>query len=362
MKRAAHFLLLPELARSPPNDALISALLELGYEIDVFAPGGGADVSDYCAAIRVLPVEYGYRWLARNALSLRWRRYALFSGTTEDPMGVAGNLARLHGRPHITLADEIKNGSYSGNRGHRWKALCRRGMRKSHVTIVNESRRVEIQREYAGMSDKDAFTVYPGCYRKPPESRGASELRTRRGIPLGAPLVCYSGVFNEGNGALWLSRAVEQANPSVWFWAQIGTTGLLTRQLLKRARGGERLVVEDDVLPWREAWASMGAADIGIVVYLQDAPQFRNMGIASNRLCMFLSMGVPVIASRQESFAFIEDYECGVLVETEEEFVEAIDHIAGTLEDMKANAIRCAREYIDAPGRYAELKRLIAEI
>jgi hypothetical protein len=115
-------------------------------------------------------------------------------------------------------------------------------------------------------------------------------------------------------------------------------------------------------LSWREAWSQAAVADIGMVIYLQDAPQFQNMGISSNRLCMFLSMGVPVIASRQPSFQFIEEYDCGVLVDNETEFSAAIDRVAGRLEEMKANALRCAREYIDAPGKYVTLRDEIARL
>jgi hypothetical protein len=38
-KRAAHFLQVPEIASSPANDAIVNALLELGYEVDLYAPG-----------------------------------------------------------------------------------------------------------------------------------------------------------------------------------------------------------------------------------------------------------------------------------------------------------------------------------
>ena len=79
----------------------------------------------------------------------------------------------------------------------------------------------------------------------------------------------------------------------------------------------------------------------------------------SNRLCMFLSMGVPVIVSRQQSFEFLEKYDCGVLVNTEREFVDAISTIQKKLPTMKENALRCAREYIDVAGKY---KRLVSAL
>ena len=360
-KRAAHFLLVPELAHSPPNDALVSALLSLGYAVDLYAPGGRFDMNRYGPNVSTHSVEYGYKWLARNLLARRWFDYSLFSGTTEDPMAVVGLLARLYRRPCITMADEINSGSYAGNRSRRWKNLCRFGMRARGLTVVNETERIELQRDYAGLSVNHPVLVYPGCFAEPPPPWNRTKARQERAIPQDALVVCYSGTFNYGNGALWLANGLGSRG-DVWFWGQILHTDPLVHGLLTNLRGGERLVVESSRLAWHEAWAAMAVADIGMVVYLQDAPQFQHMGTASNRLCMFLSMGVPVIASRQPSFAFIEEYDCGVLVDDFEGFSAAIDRIAARLPEMRENARRCACEYIRAPERYHLLRDRIGQL
>ena len=142
---------------------------------------------------------------------------------------------------------------------------------------------------------------------------------------------------------------------------QLVITDPLIEGLLATVTGSERLHRFSHGLSWQSAWSHSCIADIGMVVYLQDGPQFQNMGISSNRLCMFLAMGVPVIASRQPSFQFIEDYDCGVLVDNEAQFIAAISTIRSRLTAMKANALRCAREYIDAPGKYIVLRDAIAE-
>jgi len=79
-------------------------------------------------------------------------------------------------------------------------------------------------------------------------------------------------------------------------------------------------------------------------------------------LCMFLAMGVPIIASRQPSFRFVEEYDCGVLVDSAGEFVAAIDTIRPRMPQMRENALRCAREYIDAPGKYRALVEAVARL
>lgn len=359
--RVAHFLVIPELAHSPPNDAAVTAWLDLGYEVDLFAPGGGFDVRRYGPGVRAHAAEYGYRWLARNLISPRWRRYAAFSGTTEDPMAVAGLLGWLYRRPVVSMADEIKSGSYAGDRSHRWKSLCRFGMRQAALTVVNEADRLALQRDYAGLSEFAAMTVYPGCFREPPPPGDRAALRAVRGLPPDALVLCYSGVMNHGNGGLWMAEALRGC-PDLWVWGQIVGIDPLTRGLLEHLQGSERMVLERERLSWQDAWASMAAVDIGMVVYLQDGPQFRHMGIASNRLCMFLAMGVPVIASRQPSFEFIQHYDCGVLLDGAEGMSGAIERIRRRLPVMRANALACAREHINAPAHFQDLIKAFSTI
>jgi len=358
--RVAHFLLIPELAYSPPNDALISAWLELGFAVDVFAPGGSFDVSRYGPDVRACAAEYGYRWLLSNIGRPSWRRYRAFSGTTEDPLAVVGTLGRVWRRPVVTLADEIKNGSYAGDRSARWKRLCQRGMRASALTIVNEEERVAIQRDYAGLRPEQEVIVYPGGFRHPPDAADRATVRRQRGIPDDAFVLCFSGTFNHGNGGLWLADAL-QTVPDLHVWGQILHSDALVHGLLRRIRGAERLHLEGARLGWRDAWSVSAAADVGMVVYLQDAPQFQHMGIASNRLCMFLAMGVPVIASRQASFRFIEDYHCGVLVDDGNEVAAALAHVRVHLPAMREGARRAWHDHVRTDTRYRALVERLRE-
>ncbi|MFM7268629.1 MAG: hypothetical protein ACKOZT_08605, partial [Cyanobium sp.] len=111
-----------------------------------------------------------------------------------------------------------------------------------------------------------------------------------------------------------------------------------------------------------EAWRSAVGLDIGLAIYTNPAPQFQHMGTSSNRLCMFLAMGVPVIASRQPSFRFLEEYDCGVLVDDYADFRAAIATIGSRLEVMRANCRRCFEDYIMPPGRFSGLQQAIATL
>jgi hypothetical protein len=62
--------------------------------------------------------------------------------------------------------------------------------------------------------------------------------------------------------------------------------------------------------------------------YLSQKPQFQKMGVSSNKLCMYLQMSNPVVASRQESFRFLEDYGAGILIDSEAELAGAVVEIS----------------------------------
>ena len=159
------------------------------------------------------------------------------------------------------------------------------------------------------------------------------------GVPEDALVVGASGNFNLTAGADWLIDALKI--PGRYGVIQPLGTDPLALFLLKRLEMSSRIYVEEKRLDWRTAWAQAAAMDIGVVIYKNPAPQFQHMGTSSNRLCMFLAMGVPVIASRQDSFRFLEEFDCGILVDDSRGFSAAVDRIRDRLVEMRANALRC---------------------
>lgn len=360
---AAHFLLVPELLYSPPNRAIIEALLSQGYRVHVFSPGTPGDPSDYGPNVQTHRAEYSFRWLSRHLLHPRWWSFRCFSGTSEDPLAVVGLLSAMTGRPCFSLVDEIKSGSYRGNSPERWKQLCRSAMRRSRFTIVNDDSRVDLLRNYAGLARDARVVVYPGCFHQPPqpdpELRKA--LRGRWGLDQDALVIASSGAFNLTAGADWLVQALQE-NTNLQAVIQPLAVSPLSLFLLRRLGLDQRLYLQEERLGWREAWQSAVGLDIGLAIYTNPAPQFQHMGTSSNRLCMFIAMGVPVIATRQPSFRFIEDYDCGVLVGNYDEFLAAIRYIGDHLPAMRENCHRCLREYIMPPERYPRLQAAIASL
>src|SRR5688572_26204816 len=125
MSRAAFFELRADYFGRPFEDGVLRALLEAGFEVDLFAPDGELPQTIYPSSVRRLSIEYRRGWLQRHLCFARWRAYDLFLGTADIPMAFAGIVSSLVRRPCVTAADEIFVGGYEGSALGSWKRLSR---------------------------------------------------------------------------------------------------------------------------------------------------------------------------------------------------------------------------------------------
>jgi glycosyltransferase involved in cell wall biosynthesis len=362
-KKVAHFLLIPELLYSPPNDAIIRAYIENGYDVDIYSPDVLPRRTSYGERVSLLRVEYSWIWILKNICNTKWFSYSIVSGTSEDPLGVVGLIHRIYRRKSICIVDEIKNGTYRGDRSNLWKDMCKMGIKCASLNIVNDESRISLLKEYVSMEQDKEIFVYPGCFVHRPERSKAKREQYRQGWGFEEEdfIIGSSGGFNLTAGADWLLQHIKE-NEEVSAVIQPLGVSELAMYLLKSLEFKRRIYTEIKRLDWYEAWESAQGLDAGICIYMNQAPQFQNMGISSNRLCMFIAMGVPVIASKQESFSFIEEYDCGVLVNDYTDFKEAINYIRQNLVEMRENCEQCFRTYINPNERYNKLCRVIGTL
>ncbi|MFN9644465.1 MAG: hypothetical protein ACK6BG_04940 [Cyanobacteriota bacterium] len=356
---AAHFLLIPELLYSPPNESIINAYLDNGYRVDIYSPGPLGAKTAYGDQVNTYPASYTWIWLLRNLFNSKWLTYDWFSGTSEDPLAVIAVLCSVYGKKSFGLLDEIKAGSYRGDRSDQWKMICKFGIRRAKFRIVNDKHRISLLREYAGLSKYHTIIVYPGCYRKLPEpDKDSTTLKRTWGFPDTAFVIGSSGGFNLTAGADWLLNALKEIKDIHGVIQPLGVSELSVF-LLENLECSDRIFIQKQRLAWHDAWKEAVGFDVGLSIYTNPAPQFQKMGISSNRLCMFIAMGVPVIASRQKSFAFLEEFNCGILVETYAEFKSAIQAIRREHHSMQENCKRCFHDYIKAEERFQTLSNYI---
>jgi glycosyltransferase involved in cell wall biosynthesis len=356
MPRAAYFQLRSSYFGRAFDDGPIRALLACGYDVDIFSPEGALPQTIYPANVRRLEVEYRRSWLQSNfGLS---RRYDLFLGTSDIPMAFAGVLAAAGRRPSVVASDEIFLGDYSGEAFLYWKSLTRWAMRRANFTIITDVLRAPLQREYIGLEREHRFVDYPCCYAYPYPGRSREEARRALGVQGDVFLVSFTGTLTEQNGAHWMIRLLDQLDPSIQFLVQSGgMPDPVTDAFMRRLHREGRVLYAPERVSWAEAAEISIAADASLAFYLANKPDFQNLGASSTKLCTSLWIGVPVIATWQPSFAFIDDLRCGITVRSEGELPAAVARMRAGRDTLAANTGRAIAERI----RPAEHLRALEE-
>ncbi|MEO8380887.1 MAG: hypothetical protein ABI779_14580 [Acidobacteriota bacterium] len=340
--KAAYFQLRADYFGRPMDDGILRALLGAGYVVDVFAPDGDLPQTEYGDGVRRRSVEYRRSWLQRHLRRGKWRAYDLFLGTADLPMAFAGMLAYVAGRPSVSVCDEIYLGGYEGQATLYWKSLTRWAMRRARFTIITDVVRNPLQREYAGLPAGHEFIPFPSSYATPYDGRSREEARSALGIADDEFVVSSTGSCRSENGTEWLVRLAGRDGIRIMIQTA-GRPDPVTDALLRRLEGALYL---PERLGFRESTATTIAADVSAVFYLSPKPQFQHMGVSSQKLGTALWLGMPVVATRQESFRFIEDYRCGELIDREEDLPAALQRIRANRLEYAANALRATAESI----------------
>ena len=356
--RAAYFLLSGLYHGRPLDRGVIEALLSAGYDVDVYAPRlpEGDDV--YPGSVRCFEVHYRMKWFRGNLNPWKWRRYSLFLGTCDIPMAFVGVLSAMTGRKSVTVCDEVYTGGYQGQSRYYWGPLTKRGMRRSAMTVITDEARIDLQRSYAGLPKAHRFIQLPCAFVGSRYQFDAPHWKRVIGADNNDCVLALSGETSCETGAHWALAALDGLSTRYKLLMQPGgSVDMLTDVLLRRlARQGNVLYVPNRNASFIEAMSVNLAADIGLVFYLSPKPQFQQMGVSSNKLCMYLQMGKPVIASRQKSFSFLEEWGAGVMIDSHEELPAAVKKIEEDYDRYSKAALDCFREYINPADRLERLK------
>jgi len=359
MARAAFFELFADYFGRPLDDGVIRALLDAGYDVDIFAPDGERAQDVYDHRVRRLSVDFRRRWL-QSHLSLS-RQYDLFLGTADVPMAFAGVLAQLGRKPSVLVCDEIFIGGLHGRAVGYWKPATRFAMRHADFTVITDLVRVPLQREYAGVDARHRFLPYPSCYAFPYAGRSRDEVRHSLGIADDELIVSYTGELTPADvAAHWVVRSIDRLPPNTRVLLQPGRQPApVIDALISRI---DRVIYKPERLSWLGAAELTNAADVALVFYRSPVPEFTNMGVSSQKLGTSLWLGIPVVATTQPSFAFIREFGCGELIDSDDEIVPAVERIAADRARYAANARRAVDEYVRPADKLRDLTAAFAEV
>ncbi len=343
------------------DDGIIRALTACGYDVDVYAPDGDQPQTVFGPNVRRLAVDYRRSWLQSHR-SLA-RRYDLFLGTADLPMAFAGVLAAIGRRPSVVASDEIYIGGYEGEALLYWKSITRWAMRRADLTIITDKLRIPLQREYAGLRGNHRFVSYPCCFSEPYRGRTRQEARRALGISDDELVLSYTGTLTEANGAHWMVRLLDRTSSDVRVLVQSGgRPDPVIDALMTRLAHDGRVIYLPDRVEWSEAPQISIAADASFAFYLTTKPDFQNLGASSTKLCTSLWIGVPIIATWQPSFAFVDEMQCGLTVNDEQELDAAIGNLRDDRQRLAANTARAVAEYIRPADHLRELEAALRSL
>lgn len=340
-RRAAYFAQRADYFGRPFCDTILLALHDAGFDVDYFAPNGELP-QDLYPHVRRRDVDYRRGWLQRELRPGRWRHYDVFLGNADLPMAFAGTLASMARKPVITACDEVYIGGYEGQAARHWKPVVKWAMRRSVFTIITSLVRIPLQREYAGLPENHEFFEVSSCFATPYDGPRPEH----EGFVLSA-----TGAFTPWNGAHWLVPLAGRIRILVQTG---GRPDPVTDAFLSRTEGFD---YRPERVGWREAAAITAGADASFVCYLSPFPEFQAMGVSSQKLCTSLWLGIPVIATRQPSFAFLEEYGAGILIDSQDELPAAIERVR-----FLTGAKRAVDEYIQPEEHRRALARRFAAL
>jgi hypothetical protein len=354
--RAAYVQLRSEYFGRPFDDGVVGALLEAGYEVDLFAPRGGLAQDLFPGDVRRLDIEFSRAWVVRNLGASRWRGYDLFLGNPDLGTALGGLLAAVTRRPFVNACEEIYVGGYRGTALGWWRGLARWAARRADFTIITDVCRTPLQRDFAALPPDHRFLPYPTCFASDYAGAGRERSRQALGIADGELVVSVTGALTDANGFHWVVEALDGLDGRLLIQPGAGVDACIDALLRRLERDG-RVLYRPEVLPWPKTVDLTAAADVGVVLYLSSKSQFQHMGVSSQKLDTYLWLGIPVVARRQPSFEFLRERGCGELIDEPHQLAPAVRAVFDRRGPMSEAARRTVPEYI----RPAECKQRLVE-
>ena len=117
-----------------------------------------------------------------------------------------------------------------------------------------------------------------------------------------------------------------------------------TPEIINQKGVSDRVILSTTLLPPSELTELIQSAKIGIVIYGNTNQNDMLTGFSSEKLSIYLQCGIPIIAFNYPSYEQINDYQCGVLIDSIDELPNAIAKILENYSFYQENAYRCFEE------------------
>lgn len=183
-------------------------------------------------------------------------------------------------------------------------------------------------------------------------------LAERLQIPADKNIILHSG----GLGKWFCSKELTEAamqwseeNVLVFHTSHIVNHDPYFLSVKSLATNSGKVFFSTKPVPNEELDRLVASAKIGIATYSLTELGYRaeNMGLAAGKIGNYLKCGVPVIATKVHSLSYLEDYQCGILVDNPTQINDAINVILSNYDTYVNNSYTCY-EALWHPKKYLD--------
>lgn len=337
----------------------IKLLAEEGWHIDLYtmfsplhpAPFFGRD------NVHLIPVEItpaGAIALVRR-LTLRRPAYRWIVTVPQWGLHYAGLAARLAGIPMGCISDELRSDAEAKTpEQQRWKARERRAHQRCRWTIALSPERADFIREENRLGAAHPIFIVPNAARGPSARATSRYYQDVLGLPASARILLHAG-------SLWWT-AVDELIESTHDWTSDWVVVFQGRFAAPRNlwHDAARVRLSEQVLPSSLLDYAASSATIGLALYDASRDNNRLMGTASGKLALYMKNTLPVIATDQSGFGWLERERCGACVSSVREIPAAADRIWSDYDVYAGNVRRYYDGHMEFETHFRPVARMMA--
>ena len=359
MKKILVILKEPFLDRIPSLKTLLLYLAENGHHITLITSkssrfGGLTDNHIRLKTIYVNERERRFEMptvikLATRALSYAAKyNFDIILGGDAWGNVISYNIARLKKVPYIFFALEFPQ--IIDNKHLKLPLVLNHennALRHADYIITHDSfHRGFISTHFSVTHDK--FLLLPNASATPELHTNSDFLRKKHSINDQTIVVLHSGGFGKWFRCRELIEHAVCWSPKINLIFHIGRNPFNDPYFTEAQSIAKNTAIKFSLTPLsnNELDEMISSADVGLALYSEEELGYRAtlMGLAAGKIGNYLKCGLPIIATRLPSLQYIEDYQCGVLINSESEIEEAIQLITSNRSVFSENAYRCYRE------------------
>lgn len=268
--------------------------------------------------------------LQKTRSIVRSKHYHCLIGIEKVGLIWAGRIAQQFDIPFVYHSLELFTRDHpetqASARAQRIKLLEEKYHQQSHGTIVQDARRAEILLKDNRVTPQHPTLYMPISILGSPYRQSSSLLQQKLQLTSQHFIILQFGFISELRLSLELT-AVAQTFPAEWILVFHGLGAPASVRKVEQANTDQRVILSLERLPVKQIPQLIASAHIGLVLYQSSPLNDYLTAFSSEKLALYLQCGVPVIAFAYPGYEIIEQYHCGVTIQTLTELPQAIKKI-----------------------------------